>query len=231
LGLKTVWLLLESASELVFDVFEPLAGDVTVRGEVEGEVSPEVLGGFGEAVCFGEERGDGEVRAAVGAAGFFEEADSFRFVLVLAGQGNAEEVEAFRREGVCLDGPAGEGFGRSGAIGTEMDEGEVRQNRVGGGIEFIGLREVGFGGGEVARENVGAGEIVPGFEIGGVALEGALIVANGGVEVAGGFGVFGVRDWRCGSSEEYAHNGLASARQDGRVPRPLVPSLRGLCAF
>jgi hypothetical protein len=28
-----------------------------------------------------------------------------------------------------------------------------------------------------------------------------------------------------------AHNGLATARQDGRVPRPLVPCLRGLCAF
>jgi hypothetical protein len=28
-----------------------------------------------------------------------------------------------------------------------------------------------------------------------------------------------------------AHNGLASARQEGRVPRPLVPGLRGLCAF
>jgi len=27
-----------------------------------------------------------------------------------------------------------------------------------------------------------------------------------------------------------AHNGLAPARQDGRVPRPFVPSLRGLCA-
>ena len=32
------------------------------------------------------------------------------------------------------------------------------------------------------------------------------------------------------SSEEHAHNGLASARQDGRVPRPLAPGLRGLCA-
>jgi hypothetical protein len=31
-------------------------------------------------------------------------------------------------------------------------------------------------------------------------------------------------------SEELAHNGLASARQEGRVPRPLVPGLRGLCA-
>jgi hypothetical protein len=30
-------------------------------------------------------------------------------------------------------------------------------------------------------------------------------------------------------SEELAHNGLASARQEGRVPRPLVPGLRGLC--
>ena len=28
--------------------------------------------------------------------------------------------------------------------------------------------------------------------------------------------------------EEHAHNGLASARQDGRVPRPLEPCLRGL---
>jgi hypothetical protein len=28
-----------------------------------------------------------------------------------------------------------------------------------------------------------------------------------------------------------AHNGLASARQKGRVPRLLVPGLRGLCAF
>jgi hypothetical protein len=33
------------------------------------------------------------------------------------------------------------------------------------------------------------------------------------------------------SSEELAHNGLASARQEGRVPRPLVPGLRGLCAL
>ena len=31
-------------------------------------------------------------------------------------------------------------------------------------------------------------------------------------------------------SKEHAHNGLASARQDGRVPRPLEPCLRGLCA-
>ncbi len=31
--------------------------------------------------------------------------------------------------------------------------------------------------------------------------------------------------------KEHAHNGLASARQNGRVPRPLVPFLRGLCAF
>jgi hypothetical protein len=30
---------------------------------------------------------------------------------------------------------------------------------------------------------------------------------------------------------EHAHNGLASARQEGRVPRPLVPGLRGLCAI
>jgi hypothetical protein len=30
---------------------------------------------------------------------------------------------------------------------------------------------------------------------------------------------------------ETAHNGLALARQEGRVPRPLVPGLRGLCAF
>ena len=32
------------------------------------------------------------------------------------------------------------------------------------------------------------------------------------------------------ASEKPAHNGLASARQEGRVPRPLVPCLRGLCA-
>ena len=32
------------------------------------------------------------------------------------------------------------------------------------------------------------------------------------------------------TSDEHAHNGLASARQDGRVPRPLEPGLRGLCA-
>ncbi|MCX6585731.1 MAG: sulfatase-like hydrolase/transferase, partial [Acidobacteria bacterium] len=32
----------------------------------------------------------------------------------------------------------------------------------------------------------------------------------------------------CGGT---AHNGLASARQAGRVPRPLVPGLRGLCAL
>jgi hypothetical protein len=41
------------------------------------------------------------------------------------------------------------------------------------------------------------------------------------------------RTWRsCRSfaSEELAHNGLASARREGRVPRPLVPGLRGLCA-
>jgi hypothetical protein len=30
---------------------------------------------------------------------------------------------------------------------------------------------------------------------------------------------------------EHAHNGLASARQVGRVPRPWAPGLRGLCAF
>ena len=30
--------------------------------------------------------------------------------------------------------------------------------------------------------------------------------------------------------KEHAHNGLASAQQDGRVPRPLEPGLRGLCA-
>ena len=29
---------------------------------------------------------------------------------------------------------------------------------------------------------------------------------------------------------EHAHNGLATARQYGRVPRPLAPGLRGLCA-
>jgi len=33
------------------------------------------------------------------------------------------------------------------------------------------------------------------------------------------------------ASEELAHNGLARPRQDGRVPRPLVPRPRGLCAF
>lgn len=33
------------------------------------------------------------------------------------------------------------------------------------------------------------------------------------------------------SSEDLAHNGLAPARRDRRVPRPLVPRLRGLCAF
>jgi len=34
------------------------------------------------------------------------------------------------------------------------------------------------------------------------------------------------------SSEEFAHNELASARQDERVPRPFVPCLHGgLCAF
>jgi hypothetical protein len=32
-------------------------------------------------------------------------------------------------------------------------------------------------------------------------------------------------------SQEHAHNGLASARREGRVPRPLVPGLRGLCAL
>ncbi len=31
--------------------------------------------------------------------------------------------------------------------------------------------------------------------------------------------------------EELAHNGHAPALQDGRVPRPLAPCLRGLCAF
>ncbi len=29
---------------------------------------------------------------------------------------------------------------------------------------------------------------------------------------------------------KHAHNGLATARQEGRVPRPLAPGLRGLCA-
>ena len=34
-----------------------------------------------------------------------------------------------------------------------------------------------------------------------------------------------------GAAFEDAHTGLASARQDGRVPRPLEPFLCGLCAF
>jgi hypothetical protein len=33
------------------------------------------------------------------------------------------------------------------------------------------------------------------------------------------------------NSKEHAHNGLASARQEERVPRPLVPGRSGLCAF
>jgi hypothetical protein len=33
-----------------------------------------------------------------------------------------------------------------------------------------------------------------------------------------------------GSSAAAAHNGLASARQEGRVSRPLAPGLGGLCA-
>ena len=38
-------------------------------------------------------------------------------------------------------------------------------------------------------------------------------------------------DWsHLDSFKEHAHNGLASAQQDGRVPRPLEPGLRGLCA-
>ncbi|MCX6606205.1 MAG: hypothetical protein NTV52_21795 [Acidobacteria bacterium] len=37
--------------------------------------------------------------------------------------------------------------------------------------------------------------------------------------------------WLGYSSKEHAHNGLASARQEGRVPRPFEPCLRGLCAL
>ena len=33
------------------------------------------------------------------------------------------------------------------------------------------------------------------------------------------------------SFDYHAHNGLASARREGRVPRPLGPCLRGLCAL
>ena len=73
-----------------------------------------------------------------------------------------------------------------------MDKGEVCENGIGGGVEFVGLGEVGFGGGEISANDAGAGEVVPGFEEAGVELDGASIVADGGVEVAGGLGVFGV---------------------------------------
>lgn len=98
-----------------------------------------MLGGFGEAVGFGEERGDGKVGSAVGSASLFEETDGFGFVFVLAGESDAEEVEGFGGEGICLDGLAGEGFGGDGAIGAEMDEGQVRENGVGGGMEVDAL--------------------------------------------------------------------------------------------
>jgi len=42
---------------------------------------------------------------------------------------------------------------------------------------------------------------------------------------------FSLETWSARTSEELAHNGLAPARQDGRVPRPSVPLLRGPCAF
>ena len=50
------------------------------------------------------------------------------------------------------------------------------------------------------------------------------------------FGAFGTAELAGGDClegsgfEEHAYNGLASARPEGRVPRPLVPCLRGLCA-
>ena len=74
---KCFWLL-GAAFEVLFDVLKPLAGGVAVGGEVQKEVGPEVLGGFG-------------------------------FVLVLTGEGDAQEVESFGGEGVCLHGAAGEG--------------------------------------------------------------------------------------------------------------------------
>ena len=82
-------MLLVSASEFLFDDFQPLAGDFAVGGG-EGEVGPEVLGGFGEAVGFGEEGGNGKVGSGVGVAGFLEEADGFFPIFELSGEGDSQ---------------------------------------------------------------------------------------------------------------------------------------------